>query len=67
MIGSRPGPRFFRGLTQGSLTGNLCGLFNDKNHRKTGGVMKKKGEKQISSRGGSGPPREERMKQKEKD
>ena len=56
MIESRPGPRFFRGLTQGSLTGNLCGLFDDKNHRKTGGVMKKRGKKQISSRGGSGPP-----------
>ena len=27
--------RFFRKLTQGSLSGNLCGLFNDKNHRKT--------------------------------
>ena len=67
MIESRPGPRFFRGLTQGSLTGNLCGLFDDKNHRKTGGVMKKKGKKQISSRGSSGPPNEERVKQREKD
>ena len=41
MIESRPGPRFFRELTQGSLTGNLCGLFIDKNHRKTRGVRRK--------------------------
>ena len=67
MMESKPGPRFFRELTQGSLTGNLCGLFNDKNHRKTGGVMNERGKKQISSRGGSGPPKEERVKQKEKD
>ena len=67
MMKSRPGPRFLRELTQGSLTGNLCGLFDDKNHRKTGGVMKRKGEKQISSGSDSGPPKEERMKQKEKD
>ena len=67
MIESRPGPRFFRGLTQGSLNGNLCGLFDYKNHRKTGGVMRKRGKKQISSEGGSGPPKEERVKQKEKD
>ena len=67
MMESKPGPRFFRKLTQGSLTGNLCGLFDDKNHRKTGVVMNEMGKKQISSRGGSGPPKEERMKQKEKD
>ena len=67
MIESRPGPRFFRGLTQVSLTGNLCGLFDDKNHRKTGGVMNERGKKQISRGGGSVPPKEERMKQKEKD
>ena len=29
--------------------------------------MNERGKKQISSRGGSGPPKEERMKQKEKD
>ena len=62
MMKSRPGPRFLRELTQGSLTGNLCGLFNDKNHRKTGGVMNERGKKQISSGGGSGPPKEERVK-----
>jgi len=28
-------------LTQGSLTGNLFGLFIDKNHRKTRGVRRK--------------------------
>jgi len=30
-------------------------------------MMKKRGKKQISSRGGSRPPKEERVKQKEKD
>ena len=56
-------PKIFRELTQGALTGNLCGLFIDKNRRKTRGVRRKE-KKQVSSRGGSEPPSEERKKQR---
>ena len=55
---SAPGPEFFRELTQGSLSGNLCGLFIDKNHTKTGGRRKRGKKTDKQQGGGSEPPNE---------
>ena len=44
--------RFFRKRLRLFKWRKLCGLFDDKNHRKTGGE-KERGKKQVSSRSGS--------------